>query len=99
MVHWPGKDMSAAKRPWPVRSGRSSSRGTDRPMNFCFADMSSRSSFSHVLRRRSDRLDDVLVARAAAKVGRKNVEQVFVADVGLALEHADREHQKTRRAE
>ena len=29
---WPGKEMSAAKRPCPVSSGRSSSRGTERPI-------------------------------------------------------------------
>ncbi len=36
MCHWPGNEISAAKRPWPVRRGRSSNRGTERPTNFCF---------------------------------------------------------------
>src|SRR5262249_5841877 len=38
-------------------------------------------------------------AGAAAKIGAQDVEQVVVADVGLALEHAYRQHQEARRAE
>ena len=33
MVHCPGNEMSAAKRPRPSSNGRSSSRGTERPTN------------------------------------------------------------------
>ena len=92
--------MSAAKRPWPVSRGRSSSRGTERPTNFCFTGMSvTAHPFPHFFRRRAHRLDDVLVAGAAAQIGREHVEQILVADVGLALEHADRQHQEARRAE
>ena len=57
------------------------------------------SSFAHVFRRRADGLDNVLVAGAAAQVGREHVKQVVVADIGLALEHADSEHQEAGRAE
>src|SRR5262245_53650019 len=45
------------------------------------------------------RLDDVGIAGAAAEIGGEHVEQVLVADVGLALEHAGRQHQKAGRAE
>ena len=37
MCSWPGNEMSAAKRPCPVTSGRSSSRVTERPMNLPLA--------------------------------------------------------------
>ena len=92
--------MSAAKRPRPVTSGRSSSRGT----RAADPTMLARSAVTftlpaHFVGRRAHRLDDVLVAGAAAEIGREHVEQVLVADVGLALEHAGREHQEARRAE
>ena len=45
------------------------------------------------------RLDDVLVAGATAEVGREHVEKVFVADIRLALQNADGQHQKPGRAE
>src|SRR6476660_2885710 len=45
------------------------------------------------------RLDDVLVACAAAQVRRQYVEQIVIADIGLALAYADRQHQKTRGTE
>ena len=44
-------------------------------------------------------LDDVLIAGAAAQIRRQHVEQIVVADIRLALEHADRQHQEARRAE
>ena len=95
MCHWPGNDTSAAKRPWPGSSGRSSSRATERPTNLAGAVISraSRSAAG------AHGLDDVLIAGAAAQVRRQHVEQVVVADVRLALQHADRQHQKARRAE
>ena len=52
----------------------------------------------HLVRRRAHGLDDVLITGATAQVRRQHVEQIVVADVGLALEHADRQHQKARRA-
>ncbi len=44
-------------------------------------------------------LDDVLVAGAAAEVGRQHVKQIVIADVRLEFEHTDGKHQKARRAE
>ena len=92
-----GNEMSAAKRPRPVTSGRSSRRvGPERPTNI--------GRRGHVRARisrgrRAHRLDDVLIAGAAAQIGRQHVEQVLVADVRLALQHAGRQHQEARRAE
>ncbi len=45
------------------------------------------------------RLDDVLVAGAAAEVGRQHVEQLVVADVRIVLQRVRRQHQEARRAE
>src|SRR3974377_1736625 len=39
IIHWPGNEMSAAKRPWPKIRGRSSRRSTERPTNFCTASI------------------------------------------------------------
>src|SRR5262249_50837320 len=45
------------------------------------------------------RLDDVLVAGAAAQVGGEHVQKLLVADVGLVLQHVGGEHQEAGRAE
>ena len=45
------------------------------------------------------RLDDVLVAGAAAEIGREHVEQLVVADVRIVLQRVRRQHQEARRAE
>src|SRR5262249_16698396 len=45
------------------------------------------------------RLDDILIPGTAAQIGREHVDQVHIADVGLAFEHADDQHEETRRAE
>src|SRR5579875_3576932 len=57
------------------------------------------SSSTHRFGALAHRLDDVLIAGAAAKVGGKHIEEVFVADVRLAFNHAHSQHQKTGRAE
>src|SRR5207248_5342259 len=56
-------------------------------------------SLLHLGGRRAHCLQDVLVARAAAKVGREDLPEVRVADVRLGLEHAGGQHQEARRAE
>ena len=99
--------MSPANRPCPVTSGGSSIRGTGWPSTRrSSAARRRRIVLAHVALRLAHlrgggahRLDDVLVAGAAAEVGREHVEQLLVADVRLALEHVDREHQEARRAE
>ena len=83
-----------ANRPCPVSSGRSSSRATELPIGPPGIIRS-----AHLGGRGADRLDDVLVAGAAAEVRRQDVEQFLVADVRLPLQHADRQHQEARRAE
>src|SRR5262249_29184626 len=45
------------------------------------------------------RLDDILIPGTAAQIGREHVDQVHIADVGLAFEHADDQHEEARRAE
>src|SRR3974390_2822089 len=96
MAHCSAKLISAANRPSPLSSGRSSSRGTERPIYFSPLIAA---SLAHLFCCRAHRLDDVLVAGAAAEVGREHVQQIVVGHVGLALQHTDGEHQKTRRAE
>src|SRR5450432_2635501 len=44
-------------------------------------------------------LDDVLIAGAATKVGREDVEKVFVADVGVLLQRVGGQHQEAGSAE
>src|SRR5215207_1196008 len=53
----------------------------------------------HLDLRRPDRLDDVLIAGATAKVRRQQIEQILVADVRISLQRVNRQHQETRRAE
>ena len=48
---------------------------------------------------RAHGLDDILVAGAAAEIGGQHIDQIVVADVGLALQHAGHQHQKAGRAE
>src|SRR6266566_1532353 len=128
-----GNETSAAKAPFPVTSGKSSSRRTERPTNVGFIGTVTRDSCPgrgavpstapqtrdpepqlwtpdlrgtrpspslrpHLGRRRAHCLDDVLIAGAAAQVRGQRFDQFRVADVGLALEHADGQHQKPRRA-
>src|SRR5262245_39280377 len=45
------------------------------------------------------RLDDVLISGAAAQVRGQDFDQIRIADVRVALEHAGGEHEKSRRAE
>src|SRR5262245_49300949 len=54
---------------------------------------------AHLVARRLHRLDDVLVARAAAEVRREHIQQFLITDIGLPFERICREHQKARRAE
>src|SRR5215510_10362133 len=96
MCNWPGNEISAAYRPRPNSSGRSSRRGTERPMNFRLSDMRGRSSFSHLNRCGTHRLDDVLVAGATTQIRGEHVEKVFVADIRIALQNPDRQHQEPR---
>src|SRR6478736_5891667 len=84
-----GNEMSAAKRPWPVSSGRSSRRGTERPTNFSFgfafggairfpdlARQAQASAAAHLRGRRAHRLHDVLIAGTSAQIGREHVDKV-----------------------
>src|SRR5688500_8623186 len=45
------------------------------------------------------RLDDILIAGAAAEVGREYIQQLVVADVRIPLQRIRRQHQEARRAE
>src|SRR5262245_15720135 len=54
-----------------------------------------RSSFSHLNRCNAHRLDDILVAGAAAQIRGEHVEKVFVTDIGISLQNADRQHQES----
>src|SRR5581483_3612720 len=63
------------------------------------AERVKRSSTPHLLRRRAHGPDDVLIAGAAAEIGRQHLDKVGVADVRLALEHADGQHQEAGRTE
>src|SRR5580704_2092695 len=100
MCSWWGNDTSAAKRPVPVSSGRSSSRRTERPTNFGFsAAMAGPSLRAQFLHRGPHRLDDVLIAGAAAKIGREHVDEVVVVDVRLAFQHSGDQHEEAGRAE
>src|SRR5580704_6013643 len=106
-----GNEMSAAKRPRPVSSGRSSSRGTDRPTNFSFGFASGGAiglpdlagfvwaSAAHLRGGRAYRLHDALIAGAAAQIGREHVDEVVIADVRLAFQHAGDQHEKAWCAE
>src|SRR3979411_3150495 len=101
MCSWLGKLISAANRPWPFSSGPSSLRSTERPTYFALASLMGPDSASrqpHLDGGGADRLDDVLVAGAAAQIRRENIEQVLVADVRLALQHADRQQKAARGA-
>src|SRR5437660_4666394 len=92
--------MSAAKRPAPMSKGRSSSRRTERPTNFCLMPaMMGRLFGAQLLHRRAHRLDDVLIAGATAEVRREHVDQLLVADIRLALQHARDQHEEPGRAE
>ena len=53
---------------------------------------------AQLIARRAHRLDDVLIAGAAAQVRGQHVGQVFVADLRVLLQHVGGEHQKARRA-
>src|SRR5438552_3525099 len=125
--------MSPTKRPRPVTSAGSSSRGTERPRTRpegfsvvnaliwaahrdCFvapllamttmgchcerSEAISSTLGSSLLclaqfgERGAHRGDDALVAGAAAQIGRQQVEQFIVADLGLALQDAGRQHQE-----
>ena len=76
MCSWCGNEISAAKRPRPVSSGRSSSRGpTGRSKRSAQRRADSLPDLPHVpCRRGAHRLDDVLVAGAAAQIGREHVD-------------------------
>src|SRR3984885_3046992 len=94
----PGNDMSAANRPRPVNSVRSSRRGSERPM--CCVLVCGRAigsappQFGGV---RANGFHDILVAGAAAQVGRKHIDEFFVADFRIALQHSRHQYQKARR--
>jgi len=53
----------------------------------------------HLRRGRPDGLDDVLIAGAAAQVGRKHVQELLVADIRPLLQDIGGEHQESGRAE
>src|SRR5215831_6134420 len=100
MCSWSGNETSAAKRPAPLTSGRSSSRRTERPTNFCLMPaIIGRLFGAQFLHRGAHRLDDVLIAGAAAQVRGQHVNQLLVADVRLALQHAGDQHEEAGRAE
>src|SRR5579863_6022148 len=51
--------------------------------------------FANLIARRFHRLDDVLIAGAAAQVRGKHIDQIFVADMRVLFQHVGGEHQKT----
>src|SRR5262249_19805626 len=54
---------------------------------------------THLGDRAAHGLDDVLVAGAAAEIGREKIENVIIREVGIRLQRIHRQHQKTRRTE
>src|ERR1700722_3769008 len=105
----PANEISAAKRPRPVSSGRSSRRVSERPTYFVFGfavdgaiDQPSglrRPPLPHLAGDGTHGLHDVLIAGAAAEIGREHVGEFVVGDIGLALQHAGHQHQKAGRTE
>ena len=91
-----GKLMSAAKRP-AAGDQRRVFQPRDRTCPIQDHLPGALISLRLIFRRHgADGLDDVRVAGAAAEIGRQHVEQVLVADVRLALEHRDGQHQEAR---
>src|ERR1700691_1543864 len=93
----PGNDMSAANRRRTVNSVRSSRHGSERPM--CCVLVCGRAIGSAPPQfggGRANGFHDILVARAAAQVGRKHIDEVFVADFGILLQYSRHQHQKSR---
>jgi hypothetical protein len=62
-----------------------------------FAAESARRRPTHVGGRAAHGFDDVLVTRAAAEIGRQNLENLLVRQVGIGLQRVDRQHQEARR--
>src|SRR6476620_2545462 len=56
--------------------------------------MSARRRPTRVSGRAAHRLDDVLIARAAAEIGRQNLENLLVRQFGIGLQRIDRKHQE-----
>src|SRR5439155_27060606 len=91
--------MSSVYWPRPVRKRASSRRLTDWPMNPWGAFMAFVSSNAHGLGALLDRLDDVLVARAAAEVAIEPFADLGFGGVRVVLHQVDRAHHHARRAE
>src|SRR5262249_31478259 len=54
---------------------------------------------THLGGRAAHGLYDVLVAGAAAEIGREKIENVVIREVGIGLQRVHRQHEETRRAE
>src|SRR5436190_2834193 len=96
----PGSRMSATYVPWPLTSVRVGRPGTDWPTYFIARprwDSSRRAPAPQVLRRRLDRLDDELVARAPTEVARDPAADLRLAGSGIVGQQLQRgEHHAGR---
>src|SRR5262245_48487444 len=54
---------------------------------------------THLGDRAAHGLDDVLIAGAAAEIGREKIENVIIRQVGIRFQRVHRQHQETRRTE
>ena len=97
-----GSEMSPTNRPRPVTQRRvlqPRHRAAEHPAGAGFASLSHPCAPRNSASAAPHRRDDALVAGAAAQIGRQRLEQLVVADIGLALQDAGGEHQEARRAE
>src|SRR5687767_285172 len=86
--------MSSVNRPRPVMKRRSSLRLTEAPM-----PLLAMASAPHVRGGRLDRLDDIVIAGAAAQIAIEPLPDLPLRGIRLALEQVDRAHDHARRAE
>src|SRR5580700_9664066 len=91
------KSMAKSSAQWPPVGRRSSRMWKSRKRRWRRLRCRNLRA-AQLIARRAHRLDDVLIAGAAAQVRGQHVGQVFVADLRVLLQNVGRQHQKTRRA-
>src|ERR671920_494434 len=85
--------MSSVNLPRPVMKRRSSLRRTDAPIPSV-----AMASTPHLGGRRADRLDDVVVAGAAAEIALEPLADFLFRGIRIALHEIDRAHDHAGRA-
>src|SRR5262245_58185798 len=100
IAHIPGSATSATKVPRPLTRTRFGRPGTLRPTDFTATVLPSvpSSLAVHRLRRCLDRLDDELVAGAAAEVAGDAVPDLLLAGLGVVLQQLERRQHHPGRA-